>query len=116
MAALFYIHFNEAELKDRLQELTGTGLQLSGHWSTENVAKFGDRLPDIFVVSLDRLPSHGRQYVDWLWQAKKRRHILVIFVDGKPDKVEAAKEKFPAAVYCTRKELPAVVKKRFPAP
>lgn len=116
MAALFYIHFNEAELTNRLQELSGTGLQLSGHWSTEQVATFGDKLPDILIVSLDRLPSHGRQYVDWLWQANKRRHIPVIFVDGKPEKVETTKEKFPAAVYCTREELPGVVEKLFPAP
>jgi hypothetical protein len=109
MASLFYIHFNEAELSERLKKLTGSKLQLSGHWSTEEAAKFTDGLPDIFVISLDRLPSHGRQYVQWLWEAKKRQHIPVIFVDGKPDKVEATKAKFPQAVYCTGHQLPVIV-------
>lgn len=111
MASLFYIHFNETELEERLKQLDKTGLQLSGHWSTEQAADFGNTLPDIFVISLDRLPSHGRQYVQWLWEAKKRRHIPVIFVDGKPDKVTATKEKFPQALYCTSKELPAILKR-----
>ena len=110
MKSLFYIHFNEAELTQRLQQLAGTGLQLSGHWSIDQVAKFTDGLPDIFVVSLDRLPSHGQQYVQWLWEAKKRQHIPVLFVDGKPDKVEATKAKFPQAVYCSSKELPRIIK------
>jgi hypothetical protein len=114
MAALFYIHFNEAELTDRLQQLAGTGLQLSGHWSTGQVAKFGDVLPDIFVVSLHRLPSHGRHYVQWLWEAKKCQHIPVVFVDGKPGKVGATKEKFPKAVFCSSKELPAIIKELCP--
>jgi hypothetical protein len=110
MASLFYIHFNEAEIKERLQQLSGIGLQLSGHWSTEQAATFSEGLPDILVVSLDRLPSHGRQYVQWLWQAKKRQHIPVIFVDGKADKVQATKEKFPKAVFCSSKELQAIIK------
>jgi hypothetical protein len=116
MNSIFYIHFNEAELKQRLQQLAGTGLQLSGHWSTEEPAKFADGLPDIFVVSLDRLPSHGSQYVQWIWEAKKRRHIPVIFVDGKPDKVDATKVKFPQAVYCSSHELPATIKRILPKP
>ncbi len=110
MVSLFYIHFNEAELAERLKLLTGTELQLSGHWSTEKVAKFTDDLPDIFVVSLDRLPSHGRQYVRWLWEAKKRQGIPVIFVDGKPDKVDATKATFPNALYCSSAQLPGIIK------
>lgn len=75
------------------------------HWSQETTAKWGDTLPDLFIISLDRLPSHGRQYVQWLWEAKKRQHIPVIFVDGKPDKVEETKQKFPKARYCTSDQL-----------
>jgi hypothetical protein len=107
---LFYLHFNEAELKERLKPLSKFNLTIASHFSTEQPAKFTDDLPDTFVISLDRLPSHGRQYVQWLWEAKKRQHIPVIFVDGKPDKVEATKEKFPQAVYCSSKELTGIIK------
>jgi len=32
-------------------------------WGQEKTAKWGDELPDLFIISLARLPSHGRQYV-----------------------------------------------------
>ena len=109
MTKLFYIHWNEEELEERLKPLRKLPLEISSHWNTNEVAKFTDALPDIFVVSLDRLPSHGRQYIQWLWEAKKRQHIPVIFVDGKADKVEETKTKFPNARYCTSNTLVSVV-------
>ena len=84
-------------------------LNMQGLLNVLDIAKFTDALPDIFVVSLDRLPSHGRQYIQWLWEAKKRQHIPVIFVDGKADKVEETKTKFPNARYCTSNTLVSVV-------
>lgn len=116
MKHLFYIHFNESELAARLKQIAVTGVQLSGHWSAAEEAECKEPLPDIFVVSLDRLPSHGRQYVQWLWQAKKRMHIPVIFVDGKPDKVVAAKLQFPAAIFCTSEQLPQTLQKLLQRP
>ena len=108
---LFYLHWNENELKERIADLKELRLKVQSHWSTEATAKFGDALPDIFIISLDRLPSHGRQYAEWLWEAKKRQHIPLIFVDGQPDKVEATKAKFPKAIYCTSATLVDNIKK-----
>lgn len=105
MTSIFYLHWNEQELVERLQPLQALGLTIYSHWSTETTARWGDALPDIFIISLDRLPSHGRQYAQWLWEAKKRQHIPLLFVDGKPDKVAATREKFPGAVFCTSAEL-----------
>lgn len=85
-------------------------LEISSHWNKDDVVKFTELLPDIFVVSLERLPSHGRQYVQWLWEAKKRQHIPVIFVDGKPDKIEDTKAKFPTARYCISNQLVTIVR------
>jgi hypothetical protein len=108
---LFYLHWNEKELKERIAPLKELKLKIHSHWSTEDTAKWGETLPDIFVISLDRLPSHGRQYAEWLWEAKKRQHIPIIFVDGQPEKVEATKAKFPKAIYCTSAKLVPNIKK-----
>jgi hypothetical protein len=70
------------------------------HWSTTESADLKDKLPEALVVSLDRLPSHGRAMAEWLWEAKKRQHIPIVFEGGAPDKVAATKSKFPDAVYC----------------
>lgn len=111
---LFYLHWNEQELKERIKLLKELKLTIHSHWSTEETANWSEKLPDIFVISLDRLPSHGRHYAEWLWEAKKRQHIPVIFVGGKPDKVEETKLKFPKAVYCSSDKLISNIKKLVP--
>ncbi len=65
MISLFYIHFNEAALAERLKQLDKIGLQLSGHWSIEQAADLGNPLAHMFVISLDLLPPYSRQYVQW---------------------------------------------------
>jgi hypothetical protein len=108
---VFYLHWDELELKERIKALAPLKLDIQSHWSTRETVKWGETLPGIFVISLDRLPSHGRQYAAWLWEAKKRQHIPIIFVDGKPDKIEETKLKFPKAIYCSSSQLIGQVKK-----
>ena len=110
MKKVFYLHWNEKELEERLKPLAKLPVEISSHWNKDELVKFTESLPDIFVVSLDRLPSHGRQYVQWLWEAKKRQHIPVIFVDGEPGKIEETKTKFPTAHYTTSERLVTVIK------
>jgi hypothetical protein len=97
MARIFYLHWNEAELLARVAPLEAAGHEVKGHWSTEAPAKLGDFVPDAVVVSLDRLPSHGRAVAEWFWEAKKRQSIPLLFAGGQPDKVAAAQKQFPRA-------------------
>ena len=108
---VFYLHFNEEELNQRILKLTGKGYDVRPHSSTEEAAKWTDYIPDIVVISLDRLPSHGRAYADWIWEAKKRQNIPIIFSGGKPGKVEPILAKFPQAIYCTTEKLTYTVEK-----
>jgi DNA-binding response OmpR family regulator len=111
MKKIFFIHFNEEELKEKIAPLKKAGYKADYHFSTETTAALKDNLPDIMIISLDRLPSHGRTYAEWLWEAKKRQHIPIVFCGGKPDKVSAVKEKFPRAVYCSNEDLLKVLGK-----
>ena len=65
--------------------------------------------PAALVISLRRLPSHGREVADALWYTKWGRAIPIIFFDGAPDKVEATRKKFPDARFTTWEELPSVL-------
>lgn len=104
---VFLVHWNEKELAQYASALESEGHLVRGHCSTESFEKWGDYLPDALIVSLDRLPSHGRQVVEWFWEAKYRRSIPVFFVGGEPTKVKATRSKFPAATFCSWAELPA---------
>jgi len=108
MATLFYVHWNEEECLEHVRLLEAEGHTVSCHWSTQSNAKIPAEI-DALVISLDRLPSHGRAVADAFWSAKKRQVIPVVFVGGEEDKVKVARDKFPKARFCRRKQLVAAV-------
>ena len=106
MAAILLVHWNAAELDERAKGLRAAGHSVRGQHSAEVIEKWGDWLPDVCVLSLDRLPSHTRQVAEWIWEAKKRRAIPLLFAGGAADKVTAAKKQFPSAAFCVTAAVP----------
>lgn len=106
---IFLIHWNEEELKEKMKPLIKAGYKVFYHFSTETTADLKNNLPDVLVICIDRLPSHGRAYAEWLWEAKKRQHIPIIFCGGKEEKIKVMKEKFPKAVFCSNETLVSTV-------
>ena len=100
MARIFYVHWNEGEALERIAPMTEVGHDVRVHWSTDSSPSLKGELPDAVVISLDRLPSHGRAVAEWFREAKSRRHIPIVFEGGKPDKVLVAREKLPEARFC----------------
>jgi hypothetical protein len=111
MKKIFFIHWNEEELKEKVKLLKNAGYNVSYHFNTESVADLQHDLPDVLIICLDRLPSHGRRYAEWLWEAKKRQQIPVIFCGGSQEKVLTTKEKLPKAIYCSNENLLTVLEK-----
>ena len=111
MESIFFIHWNEDELKEKIKPIKRAGYKVNYHFSQEETVGLKDNLPDVLIVCLDRLPSHGRAYAEWLWEAKKRQHIPIIFCVGQPDKVETTRLKFPQAVFCSNENLLITLKK-----
>lgn len=108
---VFYVHWNEAELKEKIQPLKKAGYDVNGHWNQTEHAKFGDSLPDVFVFSLDRLPSHSKAIAEWVWEAKKRQHIPIIFEGGVEEKIPPFKQKFPKAIFVKTGKVIEALKK-----
>lgn len=108
MANLFYVHWDEGECRALVSELESAGHRVRLHWSKKEHAKIEDDT-DVLIISLDRLPSHGRAIAEWFWAAKKRRAKPIVFVGGEPPKVTETKKWFPSAVFCTPSRLSATV-------
>ncbi|MCI0703496.1 MAG: hypothetical protein L0241_20645 [Planctomycetia bacterium] len=108
---IYFVHWNESEARERTEELIAAGHEVRAHWSSEQEYKWGEYLPDVVVISLDRLPSHGRAVAEWVWEAKKRQHIPIVFVGGASDKVKTIREKFPNATFCSWPAMIGVVGK-----
>jgi hypothetical protein len=109
MAKVFYLHWNLDEAEARAAALKRAGHDVRLHWSTEEHVKLGDFTPEAAVISLDRLPSHGRAVAEWFWETKRRQSIPIVFAGGAPDKVEAARKRFPRAIFCASDEVSKVL-------
>ena len=80
--------------------MTDAGHVVRVHWSTQSVPSLKGEFPDEAVISLDRLPLHGRAVAEWFWEAKSRRHIPMVLEGGKPEKMAVVRERFPEARFC----------------
>ncbi len=106
MTRLFYIHYHADEAEGHAQVLRQAGYAVECHATTHQAPALSkENLPDILVLSLDRLPSHVRAVADWYWEAKYRRVRPIVFVGGLEEKVETARRQFPNAVFCRRDDL-----------
>jgi tRNA A37 threonylcarbamoyladenosine dehydratase len=105
MKKIFFIHFNEEELKEKIKPLKKAGYKVDSHFSDETTANLKNNLPYALVICLDRLPSHGRTYAEWMLEAKKRQQIPIVFCGGKPEKTEPVKINFPKAIFCSNENL-----------
>lgn len=97
---IYLVHWNRAEAEARAAELEAAGHDARIHWNSEQEYKWGNYRPEAVVISLDRLPSYGRAVAEWIWEAKKRRSIPIVFAGGEADKVKATREKVLTATFC----------------
>jgi DNA-binding NarL/FixJ family response regulator len=108
---LFYIHWNPIEAEAWASSFREDG------WDVRLEAKDGDRAsrrilgdpPDVVVISLTRLPSHGREAAVYLRSRKGGSEVPIVFVDGTLDAVGKAASKVPEAIYTTSSELRVIM-------
>lgn len=106
------IHWNAAEAKSGLASLKSAGYSAThllprGMPSLKGFAK---KKPDLIVIDLSRLPSHGRDVALALRQFKPTRYIPLVFVEGDPKKVVRIKTLLPDAGFTTWKSIPSALR------
>jgi hypothetical protein len=103
------VHWHEEEAATIAKELKAAGVKKVRLGVPKKMSELRALAPKAILVSLRRLPSHGREVVDALWSTKWGREIPVVFFDGEPGKVEKLKEKFPAARFVTFEDVSKVL-------
>jgi hypothetical protein len=116
MARIVYVHWNQDEALDVVRDLRAAGHKVDYHWNTGEDAwrLMKDTPPDALVISLARLPSHGRAVAAAITESKRLRELPLVFVGGEPEKVAATKYKFPGAAFCSAAALKRVLAKLKP--
>lgn len=110
MARLLLVHWNAAEAGERAVRLAQLGHQVetldSGGEVLRRVRAFD---PQGLVISLERLPSHGRAVAAVLRQRKASRHLPIVFVGGAPEKSARLRREIPDAFFTNWQELAEVL-------
>ncbi|MCW5946021.1 MAG: response regulator transcription factor [Fimbriimonadales bacterium] len=109
MANVYIVHWDQSEIESLAIPLTREGHSVRTQWNPNVFDRWVNYRPDLVIISLERLPSHGRSVAEWIWESESRRSIPIIFVGGAPDKVNVAKKKFPNAVFVPIEKLPAMI-------
>lgn len=113
------IHWNEAEARERLARLRKAGFAAEACWQTgssEQFKRIRHDPPDVLLIDLGRLPSHGRAVGVYFRQSKTTRGVPLVFVDGAADKVAAIQAQLPDAVYTDWKGAAAAIRRALRAP
>jgi CheY-like chemotaxis protein len=106
-------HFKEAEAGPLLSALRTAKhtIEYSAQTSTALFQAIRAHPPDVFVIDMNRAPSHGRYVAIFIRQSPKTRSVPVVFVDGDAEKLAKTREVLPDCEYTTLAKLPAAIRK-----
>ena len=111
MPKIVLLHWKQEEIGDLAAHLQGFSVALYVPTQGEGMTglkAFG--VPDAFVISLERMPSHGRDIGWHLLKQKATRQVPIVYVGGDPAKVAKIRELLPQAVYTTWAEAAEAVR------
>jgi hypothetical protein len=95
------IHWNAEEGAERAGRLRTLGYEVDHRpmRGPASVRELGDDPPAVILIDLARLPSQGRDMALLLRKRKSTRQVPLVFVGGKPGKVDPIKALLPDAAY-----------------
>ncbi len=112
MLTIQLVHWHEVETIERAERLEAAGYAVRHGRIGAQVSLKDLRAdpPDLFVIDLSRLPSHGREVAVALRQSRATRSVPIVFVDGATDKVKRVRETLPDATFATWTRIRSALK------
>ena len=109
MARLRLIHWHRSEAAAHARTLRALGHSVAHDPITgpETFKRVRQNPPDLFVICLDRLPSHGREVAGAIREFKTTRQVPILFVGGAPDKVAKLRQTLPDARHTSWRDIEA---------
>jgi CheY-like chemotaxis protein len=113
MSRVLLVHWNAEEAKAKARTLTDLGHKAEILCDSEkpNLARVRESPPDLVLIDLNRLPSHGREIARYFRRAKATRQVPILFVDGDAERVGRAKQLIPDAEFGKWERIESALKK-----
>jgi CheY-like chemotaxis protein len=113
MSRVLLVHWNADEAKAKAGTLENLGHTADILCDSEkpNLGRIRESPPDLFVIDLNRLPSHGREIAGHFRRGKATRQVPILFVDGDADRVSRAKQLIPDAEFGKWEKIESALKK-----
>ena len=108
-----FVHWNEDEAKDRARKIAAYGHKVTTLCSSdkEDILSVRNSPPELFVIDLNRLPSHGREIAGYFRRTKSTRQVPILFVDGDEAKKQRAQHLIPDAEFAKAENIERAIKK-----
>jgi len=113
MARVVLVHWNAEEAKIKARTLRDLGHKTEILCDSEkpNLGRVRESPPDLFLIDLNRLPSHGREIAGYFRRAKATRQVPILFVDGDAERISRAKQLIPDAEFGKWEKIESALKK-----
>ncbi len=102
---------NQCEEKASLLKSLGHRVALEFLQDKETFKRIKEYPPDVFIIDLSRLPSHGKEIAVALRNIKSTRIVPIVFTEGEPEKVDRIKKILPDAIYSSWKSINSALTK-----
>lgn len=111
MARIRLVHWDLAGVAARAGSLRAAGhtVEYADDLRRSQTTGLGADPPDLVLIDLSRMPSHGRMVAVSLRQSGRTRRIPIAFVGGAAEKVERIRAELPDAGFVTWDELPGAL-------
>jgi len=111
MSKLFLIHWDDREIEAYAEKLRALGWDVAFEAMDGSLAyrHVKECQPDVILIDLRYLPSHGRMAGTILRKAPATWEIPLIFVGGAPEAIEAAEEAVFDARFVSSENLPQML-------
>lgn len=115
MKRIHLFHWNVAEAQEHAGEISALGylVEIEAEDGARGCKRVLASPPDAIVISLDRLPSHGRRTAAYLRTTKVGATLPIAFI-GASGELEKTREQVPDAVFTTREGLKEELSRMLP--
>jgi len=99
VARVHLVHWHAEEAAEYARTLRALGHTVACDQLTSPAVftRVREKPPQLFVICLDRMPSHGREVAGALREFKGTRGVPILFVGGLPEKVARVRATLPGA-------------------